>query len=238
MADLLVVICARGGSKGVKAKNIRPLAGAPLMAYTIRQALEWGRAKHVVVSTDSEEIAGIARQYGAEVPFMRPAELATDTASKVLAIKHALTACEKLFGERYPIVVDLDVTAPVRCGKDLDQCLALFEKSRPKTLFSVVQAHKNPYFNLVEPVEGNGRVQVSKNIGRYVMRRQDAPPVYAMNASIYFYDRGYLLETENPSPLTDDSQVYVMDDSAGVDVDREIDFKFLEFLLKEGVVKL
>lgn len=238
MDNILVVVCARAGSKGVKGKNIRLLMGKPLIDYTVRQALAWGKARHVVVSTDSLEIAKIARDSGAEVPFMRPPELATDTASKVLTVKHALAACEQRFQETYRIVVDLDVTSPVRSVSDLDNCLQLFCESRPKTLFSVVPAHKNPYFNMVEPAAGNGKVELCKKLGGYVIRRQDAPKVYAMNASIYFYDREYLLKTENPSPLNDDSRIYVMGDTAGIDVDREIDFKFLEFLVQENVVKL
>ena len=97
MNNLLITICARGGSKGVKNKNIRDLAEKPLIYYTIKQAKEWGRGKHIVLSTDSKEIAEIAKQYGVEIPFMRPQELADDTAGKIAAIKHALISCEEIF---------------------------------------------------------------------------------------------------------------------------------------------
>jgi CMP-N,N'-diacetyllegionaminic acid synthase len=237
MKNILIFIGARGGSKGVKGKNIRSLAGKPLIVHTIKQALKWGKAKRVVVSTDSPNIAKIAKQAGALVPFLRPAQLASDKAPKLLAVKHCLAECEKLLDDNYDIVVDLDATAPIRSIKDLDACLRLFLKYKPTTLFSVVSAHKNPYFNMVEEKK-DGRIELCKKLPGRIVRRQDAPKVYAMNASIYFYQRDYLANTENPSPITNNSRVYVMDELSGVDIDREIDFKFVEFLVKEGLVKL
>jgi CMP-N-acetylneuraminic acid synthetase len=237
MINILVFIGARGGSKGVKGKNFRPLLGTPLIVYTIRQALNWDKAARVIVSTDSKEIADIAREAGAEVPFLRDASLATDTASKGLAIKDALIRCERHFNERYDCVVDLDVTAPIRTREDLDKCLELYLEKKPKTLFSVVEAHKNPYFNMVEK-KGNGNYEVCNQFNGGIRRRQDAPAVYAMNASIYFYDRDYVLASADPSPFSDRTQVYVMDDVAGVDIDREVDFKYVEFLAKEGLARI
>lgn len=237
MQKILVVIGARGGSKGVKNKNIKPLLGKPLIAYTIEQAKRWGKAAHIVVSTDSEEIARVAKEAGAEVPFLRPAKFASDEASKGLALHHALVECEKIFKERFDIIIDLDATAPIRKAEDIEACLKMFLSERPTTLFSVVKAHKNPYFNMVEK-DSQGRVHVSKKLGKELARRQDAPDVYAMNASIYIYGRDYVLSSPDPSPYSDNTKIYIMDDYAGTDIDREIDFKFIEFLLKEGVVKI
>lgn len=237
MDKILLVIGARGGSKGVKGKNIRWLAGKPLMAYTIQQASKWGKASHVVVSTDSAPIAQIAKRFGAQVPFMRPFALATDTASKVLVTKHALIECEKIYKEKYNIIVDLDVTSPVRSVEDLENCLKIFKKEKPKTLFSVVKAHKNPYFNMVER-DRQGRIVLCKKWPKKIVRRQDAPVVYAMNASIYFYDREYLLKEKNPRPLSKGVSIYEMGPLSAVDIDSEIDFKFIEFLVKENWVRL
>lgn len=206
------------------------------MNYTIEQAIKWNKAKRIIVSTDSEEFARIAKEAGGDVPFLRPQELAGDTASKGKAIKHALIECERIYKEQYDVVVDLDVTAPVRKLQDMDNCLDIFLKDNPKTLFSVVVAHKNPYFNMVE--EKDGKILLCKSFGKDINRRQDAPPVYAMNASIYFYRRDYVLNSEDPSPFSDDMKIYVMEDIAGIDIDREIDFKFVEFLMKEGAVKI
>ncbi len=235
MDNILVTICARGGSKGVKGKNIRDLAGYPLIYYSIKQAKEWGRAKRIIVSTDSQEIAEIAEKSGAEVPFLRPKKLASDKSSKQSAIRHALLESENFFNEKYNLVMDLDVTSPIRKIEDLENAYKLFLKKKPKTLFSAVIARRNPYFNMVEE-DKKGRVKLSKK-GSFV-RRQDAPKVYDMNASIYIYDRNYLLDEKNNSPISDDSIVYVMDEVSRTDIDSEIDFNYIEFLVNEGIVNL
>ncbi len=235
--NVLVTIAARGGSKGVKNKNIRRLMGRPLIAHTIRQALSWGKATHVVVSTDSLAIAAIARAHGARVPFMRPARLATDQAGKVPVIVHALKACEDHYKIRYDAVVDLDVTSPIRTKADLDKCCRMFVAHSPKTIFSVVPARKNPYFNMVEKIPG-GVVVLCKTLKKGIVRRQDAPAVYDANASIYFYDRDYLMKAKAPKVINDRCMIYVMPEIAGVDIDREIDLRFIEFLIKERHVRL
>jgi CMP-N-acetylneuraminic acid synthetase len=235
--NILLTICARGGSKGVKGKNIRELNGKPLIYYTIKQAKEWGKAKNIVVSTDSEEIACIAKKYGVDIPFLRPAELASDIAPKFPVLRHALRKSEELFKSKYDIVVDLDVTSPIRTITDLDNCLDIFLKYKPETLFSVIQSHKNPYFNMVEENPDN-TVALCKKLPSNVYRRQDAPRVYDMNASIYFYRRDYVNSEENNSVFSKKSLIYVMDDFKSIDIDEELDFKFVEFLIKEGVVIL
>lgn len=235
--DILVTICARGGSKGIKNKNIRPLLGKPLIGYTIEQAKKWGKAADIVVSTDSQEIAEAAKRLGAKVPFMRPSELADDASPKVPVIRHALETCEGIFKRRYEFVVDLDPTAPIRSAADIENSYRLFCERGPLTLFSVVKAHKNPYFNMVEEGE-DGFVRLCKGVPGGVGFRQGAPDVYNMNASIYVYRREYLLDEKNTSPFSERSIVYVMNELSAFDIDREIDFKFIEFLTKEGIVNL
>jgi CMP-N,N'-diacetyllegionaminic acid synthase len=232
---ILVTIAARGGSKGVKNKNTRDLLGKPLIAHTIEQALKWGKAARVVVSTDSPDIAAAAKKWGAEAPFERPAELATDTAPKVPVIRHAWREAEKLYGEKYDFVVDLDATAPLRRIADIDGALKTALEKKSLTLFSVVPAHKNPYFNMVE-LDGNGWAGLCKKLPAGVTRRQDAPAVYDLNASIYVYSREFL-EGAALTVLTERSAVHVMDEMSGTDIDREVDFKFVEFILKEGLWK-
>ena len=237
MKNILLTICARAKSKGIKGKNTRLLLGKPLIYYTIKQAIEWGKATRIVVSTDSKEIAKIAEEYRAEVPFLRPKELALDTCAKLPVIRHALLKSEKIYNECYEIVVDLDVTAPIRQIKDLDNCLEIFLKYKPKVLFSVVFAHKNPYFNMVEEKD-DGRITICKESTHQIVRRQDAPKVYDMNASIYFFDRKYICDPANITAISDNPCIYVMDEIASIDIDRETDFKFVEFLLREGIVTL
>jgi CMP-N,N'-diacetyllegionaminic acid synthase len=229
---ILVTIAARGGSKGIKNKNIRPLLGKPLIAYSILQAKAWDKAENIVCSTDSEAIAASARKYGAEVPFLRPARLSGDSVSKVQVISHALRECEERYNQVYDIVVDLDATAPIRTTLDLDNCLFLFRKLQPKVLFSVVKSHKNPYFNMVEE-KADGFVRLCKDSGKVIIKRQKTPAVYSMNASIYFYSRDFLLDKRNLTPFSDKSAIYLMDDDSSFDIDREIDFKIVELLMKE-----
>ena len=236
--SVLVTVCARGGSKGVKEKNIRPLLGKPLIAHTIEQAKRWGRAAHIVVSTDSDAIATVARQCGAEVPFMRPAVLAGDTVPKLPVLRHALQSSEAHYGVQFATVMDLDPTAPIRAPDDLEGAYQQFCAEEPLTLFSVVPAHKNPYFNMVE-LDDRGRARLCKTLpNAAVYRRQDTPPVYNLNASIYLYRRAFLLEESNRTPISDDSRVYVMHELSAHDIDREIDFQFLEFLVRERLVTL
>jgi CMP-N-acetylneuraminic acid synthetase len=233
----LITICARAGSKGLKGKNIRSLLGIPLIAHSIKQAREWGKAKKIVVSTDSPEIAAIARRYGAAVPFLRPKALAGDTSAKLPAIRHAFKTCEELYGIKYDFVVDLDPTAPLRTKKDLDNCYKMFVSKRPKSLFSVVRSRKNPYFNMVEKQPG-GWVKLCKKLPNGAVRRQDAPRVYDLNASIYFLSRKLLLAEDQKSVITDRSLIYVMEDYAAFDIDCERDFVFVEYLAKKGFVKI
>lgn len=228
---ILVTIAARGGSKGVKNKNIRELCGKPLIAYTIEQALKWGKASKVLVTTDSREIAETAKRFGAETPFLRPPELSTDTAPKVPVIRHAWREAEKLCSETYDFVVDLDATAPLRRIADIEASLNTAIEKKSGTLFSVVPAHKNPYFNMVE-LDTAGYAKLCKKLDESVKRRQDAPKVYDLNASIYVYSREFLLG-DSLTVFTERSAVHVMDELSGVDIDREVDFRFVEFIIKE-----
>jgi CMP-N,N'-diacetyllegionaminic acid synthase len=234
--SLLLTIAARGGSKGVKNKNIREIGGVPLIAITIRQALTWGEADKVIVTTDSPEIAEVAKNAGAEVPFLRPKELATDEIGKLPALRHALLEAEKYYGKIFDTILDLDPTAPIRKVQDLENSLKLFRSKKCKSLFSVAPAHKSPYFNMVE-LDEKGFAKLSKDAG-LVVRRQDVPKVYSMNASIYVYGRDYLADPLVKSAISNESLIYEMDELSGVDIDREIDFKFVEYLVTSGTWKI
>ena len=235
--SILVTICARGGSKRVKDKNIREINGKPLISYAIDLAKQWGRAKRIVCSTDSEKIAEIAKKYGAEVPFIRSAYLSTGSTGKIEVIRDALVNCEKKYGEKYDIVVDLDITNPLKTKKDLDNCLRIFRKKNPEVLFSVVKARRNPYFNMVE-LNDKGFAEISKKPENFILRSQDTPKVYDLNASIYFYNRRFLLNPKNKFVLqSKKAGIYVMNDICGADIDSEEDLKYIEFLLKNGAVE-
>jgi len=229
---ILGTICARAGSKGLKNKNIRELAGKPLIAYTIEYLSNWRDADRIVCSTDSEKIAEIAKKYGAEIPYIRPAELASDKTSKLQVLQHLVNFCEKQNKIKYDIIVDLDPTAPLRKKRYLEESFKKFIESDAYNLYSVCKSKKNPYFNMVE-VDKLGYAHLCKQSD--VVRRQDAPAVFEMNASIYIYKRDFLLNTNTLH--SDKTIIYEMPDIASFDIDNEIDFLFIEFLLKNEVFK-
>lgn len=235
--NILVTICARGGSKGVKNKNVRLLNRKPLIAYTILQALRWGKATKVVVSTDSHNIASVSEKFGADVPFIRPKVLAGDHSPKFPVIRHALQSSEEIYKEKFDIIVDLQPTSPVRTTKDLDSALSLFSEKKLSCLFSVVPSSSNPYFNMVER-SSSGKITVSKSVNRPITRRQDAPPVFEMNGSIYLFSREHVLNPDSISPVSANSDIYIMNQWASVDIDRELDFKFLEYLIENKIVSI
>jgi len=217
----------RGGSKGVPNKNLRNLRGKPLMAYTIEQALLSNLFEHVVVSTDSENIAEEARKYGAEAWFLRPAELATDFAPKLPAIRHALKEAEKHYNCQYDVLVDLDATSPLRLPEDIINAYKQFTDENADNLISGSLARKNPYFNMVEMIDG--RVELVKTLNSSVYRRQDAPLVYDMNASIYIWKRRVLLKSD--TIFLRKTSLYIMPEDRSIDIDTENDWAFVEYLI-------
>lgn len=236
---ILAVVAARGGSQGLKNKNIRDLLGKPLIAYTIEQIVNWGKFDKFIVSTDSRRIAEVARSYGAEVPFIRPAELATDTAGKLDVLRHAFIEAEKHYNIKFDALLDLDATSPVRTVQDIENIVNLFKEKRPDCIFSAVKARKNPYFNMVEK-KADGTVEVCKEAPIEITRRQDAPLVYEMDGSMYVYDREFLLDAANRTPYVKVKKtlVFEMGELSAIDINTEMDFKLIEFLAKERIIKL
>lgn len=229
---ILVTVLARGGSKEVKDKNIRNLAGKPLIAHTIEQVIAWEKYDEFIVSTDSRKIAEIAERLGADVPFKRPAELAGDKTGKLAALRHALIESEKYYNKEFDIVFDLDATAPIRIVNDMDNIVELFLEKMPDSVFSVVKSHKNPYFNMVEE-NPDGTVSLCKKMSGDIKCRQDAPKVYDMNASMYVYKRDFILDPSTVLPYSGQTYIYEMSKLSGFDIDREIDFKLVELIINE-----
>jgi CMP-N,N'-diacetyllegionaminic acid synthase len=230
MASVLCTICARGGSKGVKNKNIKRLNGKPLIAYTIEQARESGLFEHIVISTDSDLIATVAQEYGAEVFFKRSPEMASDTAGKLEVIKDAFVRSEEHYQTTYDYLIDLDATAPLRSVQDIVESYQQFLKDDNDNLITAMPSRRSPYFNLVE-VDTAGKVTLSKKLNSNVVRRQDAPKSYDMNASIYIWKRDILLNEH--SIFLDKTGLYVMPEERSIDIDSELDFEFVEFLMKK-----
>ena len=222
----LCTICARGGSKGVKNKNIRPLGGKPLIAHSVEQARASGLFELIAVSSDSPQILEAARAAGADLLVERPAELATDTAAKIPVIRHCVEAAERAAGRRFDLCVDLDATSPLRVPQDIVDVVAMLEESTAGNVITAMPARRSPYFNLVE-VDKQGRVQLSKPGAGYV-RRQDSPACYDMNASIYAWRRDAL---SRDGLFFDDTRLHVMPEERSIDIDSELDFTFVELLM-------
>lgn len=226
----LCTICARGGSKGVKNKNIRPLLGKPLIAYSIESAVAARLFDHIVISTDSDEIAETAVRFGAEVFFRRPAELATDTAAKLPVIRHAFSASEEYYGKRFDFLLDLDATSPLRTVQDILDSVEEFRRGKWDNLVTASPARRSPYFNLVE-TDTQGRVHLSKTLEKPVVRRQDAPKCYDMNASIYIWSRNAILSGD--SVIGGNTGLFVMPEERSVDIDSDLDLEFVEYVLRK-----
>ena len=228
---VISVIPARGGSKGVPRKNIKPLAGKPLIAYTIEQSLQSEYIDRTIVSTEDREIADISRQYGAEVPFMRPDDLAGDQVATVDVLLHTINWLEEEDKYNFDILVLLHTTTPLRAVKDIDSCIRLLVEAKADDVFSVTEAHRNPYFNMVE-IKQDGKVMLSKE-GTFASR-QNAPKVYDMNSSIYVWWKD-ILKSEKKIFLKN-SRIYIMSKERSLDIDDNLDFKIAEFLIKDQLL--
>ena len=208
-------------------KNTRLLHGQSLLSYTVRQAAESGLFKHIVVSTDSAFIAEEAQLAGAEAWFLRPANLATDIAPKIPAIRHALVESEERYGRFFDVVIDLDVTSPLRAVTDILDAYNKFQRDNADNLFTVCPSRRNPYFNMVEVI--NDRVMKVKETENPPVRRQDEPEVFDINASIYIWKREVLLESD--TLYAGNTSIYEMPEERSIDIDSELDWSIVEFIL-------
>lgn len=227
---ILALIPARGGSKGVPRKNVRPVAGKPLLAYTVETALGARELFHrIIVSTDDEEIAAVARECGAEVPFTRPADLAGDRIPMIPVIQHAVRFVEEQDGVRLDWVLLLQPTAPFRTTRDLAQAVALAQQGGCDSVISVVQvfAHHPILMKRIE----NDRLLPYCIEEKEGTRRQDyQPPAYMRNGAIYLSRRDVLMSGSVWGQVI---RPYVMPEDRSVNVDSELDLKLVELMLAE-----
>ena len=221
-------IFARGGSKGLPGKNIRPLNGKPLIAWSIEHALAVPRIDRIIVSTDSAEVAEVARQHGAEVPFMRPAELAGDNSPEWLAWRHALNYLKQSTGALPEVMVSVPTTAPLRLPIDIENCLDEYKKGNVDMVITVTDAHRSPYFNMVK-ANADGTVGLVIPPGSAIARRQDAPVVYDM-ATVAYVARPEFVMTHNATFEGRVRMVHVPTERA-IDIDTLLDFQIAESLL-------
>ena len=225
--NTLITVCARGGSQGLPGKNIKPLCGKPLIAWTIEQALGCGLADRVFVSTDDAQIAAVAAAHGATVPFLRPAQLATSSAGKLPVIQHLVEWVEANEG---PVgrIIDLDPTSPLRDLADIHACAALLDDDTD-VVITGYESDKNPYFNMVESKPGGYFERVCKP-AQEAAGRQSAPKVYAMNASIYAWHRRSLASSLWAFPRI---RLHPMPRERSIDIDHPVDFDLVELLMQQ-----
>lgn len=221
----IATICARGGSVGVPGKNIRPLCGKPLILHSIEQAKAARGIDMICVSTDSEEIADVVRTAGIDVPFLRPAHLATDDAPKLAALEHLVEITEKNHGP-VGVIVDLQPTSPLRIPADIEDALALLD-AETDMVITGYHADKNPYFDMVETDEA-GRARLVKTTDGAVVARQQAPDVFAMNGSIYVWKR----DTLSKGVWANSPKLHVMPRERSIDIDEPLDFDIAELLMQ------
>lgn len=233
--NILVTICARGGSKGILGKNIKLIGGMPLIAYSINltNKLKQKWNLKVALSTDDSDIKNIAAAHGVHTEYFRPDYLSTDIAGKLDTIKDLLFYEESLVDYKYDFILDLDVTSPLRTLEDLEKALELLlANSEAKNLFSVNNAARNPYFNMVEENVNGYYSLVKTNPDGSVMTRQSAPKVYDLNASFYWYRRSFF-DSDFKTALTDKSLIYIINHIC-FDLDHPVDFLFMEYLLENN----
>lgn len=226
--NTLFLIPARGGSKGIPEKNIKFLGERPLIHYSIEYARLFTSDINICLSTDDNRIISCAHEIGLNVNFIRPKKYSTDTANTFSVIKHALTYYQKE-GINYTKVVLLQPTSPFRKKQHLIEAMNCFDESLDLVV-SVVKSDYNPYYNLFEEVE-NKYLEISKGIGKYT-RRQDCPPVFAFNGSIYIFNA---LSIENSDMFRDlkKTRKYVMEHIWSNDIDSLMDWEFSEFMLSK-----
>ena len=224
----LFVIPARGGSKGIPGKNIKQLGGKPLIHYSLEYARQFTGDADICVSTDSEKIAESVKDLKYDIPFLRPANLATDQAGSFEVLKHALSFYEKK-GRNYELVVLLQPTSPFREKSHLEKALVLFEPAIDMVV-SVKESAANPYFNLFEEDE-KGFLRVSKGDGKQV-RRQDLPKVYEYNGSIYIINAGSLDRANSFADLKK-IRKYEMSEQYSIDLDTLADWQYAEFICSQ-----
>ncbi len=223
--SILAIIPARGGSKGVLRKNIRDLAGKPLIAWTIEEAKKSKYIDRLVLSSEDEEIIEVAKTWGCEVPFVRPAELALDDIPGVEPVIHAINIIEG----KYDYIVLLQPTSPLRTVEDIDGCIEKCINGSFSSCVSICEVEHSPYwmYNLTE----QGKMQKLIETDKSFTYRQDIPVVYRLNGAVYVAQIEFVLKEK--SFISDETKGYVMDVEHSVDIDTEIDLLFCELMIKK-----
>lgn len=226
---ILGAICCRGGSKGVIGKNSRPLDGIPLITYTINTAKESDFLDDLIVSTDDQLIIEIAKQNNVNVPFVRPNELATDQASKWPVFIHAVENYERITGKTVSVIVDMDVTVPLKTAQDIDNAIQLLlDSPQIDVVITGYEPERNPYFNMME-INKEGIAEIVKKSEKPIVRRQDAPKVFSLTPAAFVVRKEALYKYEHWSQAK--CLISEMPRERAIDIDSEFEFKLIEFIM-------
>lgn len=232
----IAIVPARGGSKGLPGKNVRRLAGLPLIAHSIRFAQICPEIERCIVSTDSEEIAKVAREADGEVPFLRPAELAEDSTPMLPVLQHAIRQMELLEEKRYELVVLLQATSPFRLPEDVSSALRILDQDRNAVgVVAVSTPSFNPRVVCVE--EKQGYLEWAFTPKMYT-RRQEAEPVYRINGMLYVWRRDHLMRSSADQLYAAPHRILMIPEERALDIDSLHDFQVGEALLQAGMLQL
>ena len=225
MPKIICSICARGGSKGITNKNMKKIDGNPLIYYTIKQAIDSKIFEKIIISSDDDKILNYSKKHNVDFLIKRNKSLSSSKTNKVDAIRDLLLKSEKKFNTKYDIIIDLDVTSPLRNISDIKNALKNFIKNKSYILMTCCDSRKNPYYNIVE--RKKNVIKVVKNQIKKITRRQDAPKTYDLNASIYIWKRDALLKDNRL--FHKNTSLYVMKQENSMDIDTLEDFNYVKW---------
>ena len=225
--NIIALICARGGSKGIKKKNLLKINNISLVGRSILQAKKCPLINKIYISTDSTEIANEAKKYGGLVPFLRPKKISGDKTSEILVWRHFINYIEKKL-KKIDYIVSVPPTAPLRRIKDINECLRVAIKNKADIVLTGSISHRNPYFNMVKIK--NKKISLICSIKKKIVRRQDAPRCYDLTTVCYVFRPGYI--KNNSNLFSNKTRLVIIPKERSLDIDNNFDYELAKFLFK------
>ena len=229
--EYIVLICARGGSKGIPKKNLRKLLGKPLLVWSIELAKKLNMVSRVIVSTDSNEIAKVALENGAEVPFIRPIELSQDNSPEWLSWDHAVKYLKEKEGLKKFTLIVLPVTSPLRNKSDVERCIVEYEKGDSDIVITHSKAHRSPYFNMISS-DKNGLYNLVIEPQKPIIRRQDSPEVFDMTTVAFIVSSEFV--ESNDHIFEGKVRSVLIPKERSIDIDSEFDLNIAKYLAENN----
>ena len=230
MKKIIAIIFARGGSKGVKEKNIKLINNKPLIAYTIQTALQSKYIDKIYVSTDCDKIASVSKMYGAEIPFKRPSYLAEDNSAELDSWKHSVQYFKNIDNKDFTVIV-LPCVTPLKTTQNIDDAIELYQNSTSDLIYTCMESYRNPYFNMVKKNEEVIELFMGKHMYN---RRQDAPEVYDLTPAVLITDSKYIEKCNNL--FEGNVKPFIITKEEGVDIDDNYDFQLAELLINKNSI--